>query len=91
MVNVRLKPWMLKALDHLSRKEVRQRTCGNEPDTGPRSEIRHAVLLYLLSQAEAGRLPIQLVPEEHYWRLATPDWQPLVVDTSETRRSVPQQ
>ena len=56
-VTVRLKPWMLKALDHLSAREVCDRASDNELGTGPRSEIRHAVLLYLLSQADAGRLP----------------------------------
>lgn len=80
MINVRLQPWMLQALDHLSAEEVRRRASDNEPGTGTRSEIRHAVLLYLLSHAEAGGLPIQMIPQEERWRLKAADWQPIAVD-----------
>ena len=81
MVNVRLQPWMLKAIKHLSAQEVRHRACDNEPGTGPRSEIRHAVLLYLLSQAAAGELPMEFIPQEERWRLET-DWRPFAVEST---------
>jgi hypothetical protein len=77
VVTARFEPWMLEGLKYLSAHEVKRRAYDNEAGTGPRSLIQHAVRLYLISQAQDGYLPMDLIPEEERWRLRASDWKPL--------------